>query len=227
MPTPLRRPPLVAAVCERLLHDHGKAEWLPPERTLAATLGVSRPILREAIKRLENQGLLASRHGVGVQVVNQPHVPVGAALARALPAPAERVRQFTAARAVVEPELARLAAQRAGPDDLARLRAAQERLADARDFAAAVAADLDFHHHLAAAAGNQVLALMLASMASLEAASRRVTLQRVGLGPAWEQHQRILDAVARRDPAGAAAAMQAHLAAATAGLSRSARPSSP
>src|SRR4051812_2784049 len=100
--TTLRRPPLVESVCSLLREKHLKAEWLAPERQLAATLGVSRPVLREAIKRLENQGLLASRHGVGVQVVDQPHVPVGAALERALPSPAERIRQFTAARRVVE-----------------------------------------------------------------------------------------------------------------------------
>jgi DNA-binding FadR family transcriptional regulator len=225
MATSLRRPPLVESVCALLREQHRSAEWLPPERKLAATLGVSRPVLREAIKRLEHEGLLASRHGVGVQVVDQPHLPVGAALERALPSPAERVRQFTAARSVVEPELARLAAEHVKPAGLRRLQAAQSRLADCRDFADAVEADLEFHRSIAEVSGNQVLALMLASMAGLEAASRRVTLERVGLRPAWEQHQLIVDAIAAHDPDRAEAAMRAHLAAAQATLPRSRRSS--
>lgn len=219
----LRRPPLVESVCTLLREKHRKAEWLPPERQLAITLGVSRPVLREAIKRLENQGLLASRHGVGVQVVDQPHVPVGAALERALPSPTERIRQFTAARRVVEPELARLAATRAKSREIQRLQAAQSQLADCRDFEGAVIADLEFHRSIAEASGNQVLALMIASMAALEATSRRVTLERVGLRPAWEQHQSIVDAIAAHDPDQAEAAMRAHLDAAHATLPHSRR----
>ncbi len=216
----LRRPPLVESVCAHLREAHRDDEWLPPERKLAEELGVSRPVVREAIKRLENQGLLLSRHGIGVQVVNQPHVPVGAALERALPAKAERVRQFTAARVVVEPELARLAARLARPADLKLLREAQTRLADCHDFDAAVAADLEFHRGIAQAAGNQVLALMLASMGPLEADSRRVTLERVGLTEAWNQHQRVLDAIAAKDPKSAHTAMLTHLQAAQGVLNR-------
>ena len=211
MASTLRRPPLVESVCTLLLEKYRDAEWLPPERKLAVTLGVSRPVLREAIKRLENQGLLASRHGVGVQVVDEPHVPVGAALERALPSRTERIRQFTAARLVVEPELARLAATRIKPAQLKRLEAAQRRLADCQDFAEGLAADLEFHRIIAKSSGNQVLALMIASMAALETASRQVTLQRVGLRQAGEQHQRIFLAIADKDPAKAETAMIAHL----------------
>lgn len=225
MASSLRRPPLVEAVCALLLEKHRDAEWLPPERKLAVELGVSRPVLREAIKRLENQGLLSARHGVGVQVVDQPHVPIGAALERALPSPAERVRQFTDARRVVEPELARLAAERIKPAELRRLQAALARLADCRDFDDAVDADLEFHRCIAEASGNQVLSLMIASMAALEAASRRVTLERVGLPQAYEQHQRIVDAIAAHEPAKAERAMLDHLTAAQATLPRSRRTS--
>lgn len=220
MPTSLRRPPLVESICARLSETHRNDRWLPPERKLALELGVSRPVLREAIKRLENQGLLISRHGVGVEVVNQPHAPVRAALERALPAKPERIRQFTAARVLVEPELARLAAMRARPADLKALRQAQARLADCRDFHAAVEADLEFHRGIAQAANNQVLALMIASMGSLEADSRRVTLEKVGLTDAWDQHQRVLEAIADRKPEAAHAAMLAHLHAAQQALSR-------
>lgn len=211
----LRRPPLVQAICDRLLQDHGDDDWLPPERQLATHLGVSRPALREAIKRLEMQGLLASRHGVGVQVVDRPHTPIQAALERALPSPTERIRQFTAARLMIEPELAGLTAQHAKAADLKALRATHVRFTKA-DLPAAdtIAADLEFHRLIAHAAGNRVLALMIASMATLEADSRQLTLRRVGLATARSQHARILDAIVARDSPAAREAMRTHVDAA-------------
>lgn len=223
MTQPLHRPSLVEAICERLLNDHRGTTWLPPERKLALDLGVSRPALREAIKRLENQGLLAARHGVGVEIVDEPHVPIQGVLERALPAPAERIRQFTAARLIVEPPLARLAATRAKRDDRSAWQAAHRRLLDSADLAAAVEADLEFHRAIARAAGNQVLALMLASMSRLEAESRHVTLGRVGLEEARAQHQSILDALLARDADAAESAMRHHLDAAEAALLRNRR----
>lgn len=219
MPLSLRRAPLVESICERLLADHRQSDWLPPERQLAVELGVSRPALREAIKRLENQGLLAARHGVGVQVVDQPEAPIQAVLERALPSPTERIRQFTAARQLVEPELAALAAIRLtkGPGD--RLASIHDRFCAAADLDAALVADLEFHRALASLSGNRVLELMIASMAPLETDSRRVTLGQVGLAQARRQHGRILAAVLARDPDTARRAMETHLRAAAASLS--------
>jgi GntR family transcriptional repressor for pyruvate dehydrogenase complex len=215
MPQPLRRVPLVESICTRLLQDHGDEEWLPPERELATSLGVSRPALREAIKRLEMQGLLASRHGVGVQVVDLPHTPVQAVLERVLPSPAERIRQFTAARRLIEPELAALAAARLRAADRRELQACHARFLDAAlPVAGTIEADLDFHRLIARAAGNRVLALMIASMAPLEADARQATLSRVGLAAARRQHAAILAAIVAGDGPAARAAMTAHLDAA-------------
>jgi DNA-binding FadR family transcriptional regulator len=208
----LRRAPLVEIICERLLQDHGEDDWLPPERELATRLGVSRPALREAIKRLEMQGRLAARHGVGVQVVDLPHAPVQAVLERVLPSPAERIRQFTVARRLIEPELAALAASQARATDRRELRAIHDRFLDpALPVAGTLEADLDFHRRIARAAGNRVLALMIASMAPLESDSRRATLTRVGLATARRQHTAILEAILAGDSPGARAAMLGHL----------------
>jgi GntR family transcriptional repressor for pyruvate dehydrogenase complex len=222
MPEVLRRAPLVESNCARLRQDYAGAEWLPPERELSGRLGVSRPALREAIKRLEIEGLLASRHGVGVEVVDRPHAPVQSALERLLPAPADRLRQFTAARRVIEPELAALAAAHARPSDRRDLQAAHARfVAAAATPGPAVAADLDFHRAIARASGNQVLALMIASMSPLEADSRRVTLGQVGHATAARQHARILEAITAGDGPAARGAMLAHLEAALRSLSPS------
>jgi DNA-binding FadR family transcriptional regulator len=61
---------------------------------------------------------------------------------------------------------------------------------------------------------------MLASMGPLEADSRRVTLERVGLTEAWNQHQRVLEAIVKGEPESAHAAMLAHLQAAQNALGR-------
>ncbi|HRE83430.1 MAG TPA: FCD domain-containing protein [Opitutaceae bacterium] len=210
-----KRLPVVAEICERLLQKHRDAEWLPAERTLSVSLGVSRAALREAIQRLEIQGLLEVRHGIGVRVVNNPQAPVRATLLRALPDFQQRLRQFSEVRVLLEPEIARRAAERiTEPEGVALLEVHARLQAAGDDVEAAVRADLEFHRHLAEIAGNKVLALMLVSIADLEDEARRVTLVRVGLPQAFSQHQAIVDAVVAGKADVAQAAMAAHVLAA-------------
>jgi len=214
MLSPLRRSPLVEAICARLLDQHRATEWLPGERTLSARMGVSRSALREAVQRLEIQGLLEVKHGVGVRVVNNPQVPVRATLLRELPDFGERLRQFSEVRLLIEPEIARRAAERATPDQRAGLRAVHSRLGSASNVESAVRADLDFHRLLAEIAGNRVLALMVGSIAGLEEETRQITLMRVGLAEAFAQHEQVVVAVETGDREAAHAAMLAHVTAA-------------
>ncbi len=182
---------------------------------LSTQLGVSRTALREAIQRLEIQGLLEVSHGIGVRVVDNPHAPVRATLLRTLPDFEQRLRQFAEVRVLIEPELARRAADRITPADTQRLRALLHDLDAAGPLVdKAVRADLAFHRCIADIAGNRVLALMLGSMAELEEEARRVTLVRVGLAAAKLQHQRIVDAIASGDGDAAHATMLAHVIAA-------------
>jgi len=211
---PLQRTPLPEAIARHLLAEYSTAEWLPPERQLATDLGVSRSALREAIKRLENQGLLESRHGVGVRVTRNFNAPMRQLLQHALPSPSARIRQFAAVRVLLEPEIARLAALQAKRADIDQLQLCQDQLQRATDLDAAVAADLEFHRHLAVTGGNLVLALMLSSIAELEEQARLISLRRVGLTNAYAQHQRILDAVAVGDATAARDAMLFHVQAA-------------
>lgn len=215
--TPLKpTPSLVEQVCSRLARqlrdevDSGDGK-LPPERLMAERLGVSRTVLREATKRLELQGLLEIRHGSGIRAVNRLHKPLSGSLSILLPELQERLRQLSEARAAIEPEIARQAAMKAKATDLKQLRSIHERLIAAETHDDAVEADIDFHRTLARIAGNEILKLMLESLADLGRESRRVTIGNVGRQRAIDHHATILNAVAAHDANAAAKAMKHHM----------------
>jgi DNA-binding FadR family transcriptional regulator len=221
-------PSLVEQVCSRLarqLRDEVASgdDKLPPERLMAERLGVSRTVLREATKRLELQGLLEIRHGSGIRAVNRLHKPLSGSLSILLPELSERLRQLSEARAAIEPEIARQAALKAKAADVKQLRGIHERLLAAETHDEAVEADIDFHRTLARIAGNEIMKLMLESLADLGRESRRVTIGNVGRQRAIDHHAAILNAVAAHDGHAAATAMKHHMDEAARDLSAKAK----
>jgi DNA-binding FadR family transcriptional regulator len=75
----------------------------------------------------------------------------------------------------------------------------------------AVEADIQFHRAVAQIAGNEILALMLESLADLGRESRRMTIGNVGRHRAIAHHSAIIAAIAAHDPAAAARAMKHHM----------------
>lgn len=214
---PIDRPPsLVEDVCDRLItalsegltSDNG---LIPSERTLAVQLGVSRPVVREAIKRLESQGLLEVRHGVGTRRVDRLHLPLNHALTLRVADCSARLQQSLEVRRVVEPAVARLAALRLKPADLRELQHLHQQLIDSPHLEAAAAADIAFHHAIARASGNELFVLVLDSIADLGRESRLATMTQVGVDRAIEHHSVILEALAEQDAQAAFDAMQNHL----------------
>jgi GntR family transcriptional repressor for pyruvate dehydrogenase complex len=210
-----RPPSLVEKVCQRLA-DLARActpeeSFLPTERVLAAQFGVSRSVVREATKRLEQQGLLEIRQGLGIRPVNRLHKPLSDSLHLLVPDDMERLRQLLELRLIVEPENARFAAERATAAQLDALRAAHQHLVQASTPADSVAADMAFHRLLAAASGNQISALLLHSLSDLLEASLNHGYQRVTPALAIRQHAIILAAIERHDGAAAARATTRHL----------------
>jgi DNA-binding FadR family transcriptional regulator len=207
---------LVEEVCARIaseVRDGGGAGdgWLPPERDLALKLGVSRPVVREATKRLELQGLLEVKHGVGTKVVDKLHKPLNGSLALLIPDETERLRQLVQVRFMLEPENARLAAQNATAGQIRKLRAALKDLEATTDFETAVEADMAFHRELAAASGNQIATLLLHSLSELLQASLKHGYSRTSTDNAVHQHAAVLSAIEKRDAEAAAKAMREHL----------------
>ena len=173
---------------------------LPKEELLAAELDVSRGVVRECIRALEERGVVRVRHGRGATVlparawnVLDPQVFAavrGAAGGRRL------VSEALEARAIVQGETAALAAERSRPEAVAALTAAVEAIETAPD-AGLPAAELEFDRVLAEAAGNRPLARVAVALAA--AAPARPARP--------DGYRRVLDAIVAADPAVARAAI--------------------
>jgi DNA-binding FadR family transcriptional regulator len=214
-----RPPSLVEKVCEQLVglvRGDLKSEdgWLPTERELAARLGVSRNVVREATKRLETQGLVEIQHGIGIKAVDRLHRPLNGSLSLLIPNLADRLQSLNEARLAIEPDTAALAAGRATKAQLRELRRIHERLEVAADNKAAVEVDFEFHRAIADASGNLIFRLILDSLAELGLSSRSRSMGRVGKQRAVQQHAAILRAIEACDAASARKLMQSHVLAA-------------
>jgi GntR family transcriptional repressor for pyruvate dehydrogenase complex len=218
------RSTLVEKVCRQLTqvirHEmNGEDSLLPPERELALQFGVSRPVVREAMKRLELQGLLEVRHGIGTRIVDRLHAPLSGSINLLVGDAHARLTQSLEVRAVLEPEVARLAAERATAAERKHLRSVHRKLEDAKELSQAIEADLDFHRALAQMSGNDIFGLVLSSMADMGRASRQATISIAGVEVARAHHARILDAIIRGDAKAAESAMRQHIQSAIADLS--------
>ena len=212
----VRKHTLVEEVSDRLAEAIRKGRLaveglLPSERQLAEQFGVSRPVVREATKRLELQGLVEVRQGIGIRVIDRLHAPVSSAARLLLPEEGERLRQALEVRAILEPEIARRAAERATGTDRERLRQLHEVLKSASDLSAAMEADLAFHRELARVSGNEIFGLMLDSIADLGRESRRATMSEAGVGRAVKQHASVLKGILAGDAKAAERAMRIHI----------------
>ena len=218
--TALQRPvSLVEGVCQQLAElvrgtTSQDDRWLPAERSLAEQLGVSRTVVREATKRLEQQGLLEIQHGTGIKVVNKLHRPLNDSLSLLIPDVAERLQQLNETRMSIEPDAAAFAAERASTGHIRNMQKIQAELESAPDHAAAIEADISMHRAIAEASGNLIYQLVLDSLADIGFTSRLRTIGRIGKAAAVEHHAQILEAIINRDPAAARAAMQRHILAA-------------
>ena len=184
---------------------------LPPERDLATQLGVSRPSVREALIALEVEGLVEVRMGSGIYVTSldtAPRADVDAALG-----PFDIIR----ARALIEAELAALAAREHTPALLKKLRAAVKAMeADIALRVMPIRGDRDFHLALAEASGNAALLRVVTDLFDernnpLFAQLGRHFESARSWRAAVAEHRSVVRAVAAGDVAGARAAMRQHL----------------
>ncbi len=188
---------------------------LPYEQELAGALGVSRATITQALRQLEREGLVEVRRGRGGGVFAHRATTDGAdpAVLAELRATAAAVHDAAELRAIVEPAVAALAAERAGDvalDRLAGHNAAMHAAAD--DDYGFMRADTTFHLELARASGNP----LLAEAVERSRLSMARALEVLPDSPAWHertvtQHAALLDALRARDAAAARRAMERHV----------------
>lgn len=186
------------------------ASILPPEAALLQEFGISRTVLRDAVKSLESKGLLQARQRVGTTVTpsagwNMLDAEVLGWVAQSGADPEFLIR-LTELRQIVEPGACALAAQKADETSLLRLEAAWARMVAAVDDPQAfAAADHDFHIALLLAADNPYLASICAAITaaltiSLQHTNFTVARNRASL----PEHERIVLALRQRDGQAAA-----------------------
>ena len=187
---------------------------LPAERDLARQFGVSRTAVREAIKALQEKGLVDAFPGRGTFVTNGTSNSMRRSMDRILKGGESNGWSYLVeVREILEPEIAALAAIRADEQEVAAMREAVDVMDKAvRDSDAFIEADLDFHLALAEAAANPIVLSLIDSIVALLREQRMRIFHQDG-GPERGQlhHRRILDAIEGRNPQEARAAMRAHL----------------
>lgn len=183
-------------------------ERLPSESELGRVFGVSRPVVREALMSLQALGLTISQPGIGTFVVSD-RVRVPLLLGRYSPAHVREVRRC------IEIPSARLAAGRRSARDVGEIAGILARMDEADNPARRNLLDASFHIAIAHSSRNPLIVKLVEDLRGvLEEHSLAVARAPYRRRAASEEHRAIYDAIVDRDPDGAAAAMDAHLAAA-------------
>ena len=183
---------------------------LPPERELAEQLDISRSTLRQALTALVQSGhLMAARgRGGGTFVAEAPPLTVGGPT----PSP-ERFRDVLDYRVAIETGAALLAAERAEPEDLERMREqVQEMKAIGEDFEPYRRADIRFHIALAEAArSHRLVAAMTEVQGDMSELISLIAHPDEVLAQSNAQHAQLIDLIEAHDAAGAAELVRKHL----------------
>jgi GntR family transcriptional regulator, transcriptional repressor for pyruvate dehydrogenase complex len=186
---------------------------LPAERELARRLGVSRPVLREALRALSLMKVVDIRQGTGTWVTSLEPRQMISHLDFAFSSDETALTKVFEARRVVESGNVRFAAARVSDADLDRLGDLFHELGNALDDPDRFSElDIAFHDAICAAADNFMLAQFMTIIDTLGKVSRQRTggLRRVR-ETAVQDHRNILDALRARDPDSAERAMRGHL----------------
>jgi len=210
---------LVDDFAERIRHGQiAPGQRLPTESEIMRQFGVSRTVVREALSRLQAQGLVETHHGVGSYAL----APSGGADFRVDPSDIATVRDVLVLlelRICLESEAAGLAAQRRDAGQLAEMRRALD------DFHTALAADTDavtpdfrFHLLIAQSTDNRYFADLMSHLGAAIIPRTRINSARFAhedpaqyLARVNLEHEAIYEAIRRQDAQGARAAMRTHL----------------
>ena len=195
----------------------GPGDRLPSERDLGEQFGVSRTVVREAVRGLQARGVLRVQPGRAAEIIAVPASQITETFALFLRgANTQRVlnaEHISEVRETLEIKLAELACVRAAQEDLDLMDDSIVSMAAAADVERASTYDVDFHRLIASATKNVLFVVLLDSLGDVLMELRRRSLAVEGRRDrAVAEHRRILDAMVARDVGAARAAMADHLA---------------
>ena len=215
---PIRKSALAEEIIARLLtlikeRELQPGEKLPPERELAARLGVSRPSLREALRALSVMNVIEMRQGDGTYVSSLEPELLVEHLDFVLSIDDSTFLQLFETRKIVEAGIMALAAQRITSEELEALEACLQKSREyVNDHEMFLQTDLELHERITRAARNPFLTRFMASLSQLSIASRSRTVAIPGVREETvEAHRKIVEALKARDPEAARQAMLEHL----------------
>jgi GntR family transcriptional regulator, transcriptional repressor for pyruvate dehydrogenase complex len=213
---PIPHADLVDEVVQRMRNDiiggaFGSTSRLPSEGDLGNSFGVSRTVIREAMRILGAQGLVEVSQGRQARIKAADPQLVVDAFHTYLQRSEHSLLELIEVRRPLEAAIAALAAQRASEAQIAAMKEAIDQYAAGRTLNERTEADVRFHDLLAESTANHVFQLLLKTVAELMRLSRFVTLRHSDNDRVIAGHRAVLDAVERRDPAGAHRAMIEHL----------------
>jgi DNA-binding FadR family transcriptional regulator len=215
---PIERSSVAEQVAKQLLElvrtrNLKPGDQLPPERSLAALMQVSRPSVREALRGLQILGVLKMRQGGGIYVSSLDPAELLGPLQFLITLNSQSVDALYQSRVLIDGGIARMAAGQISDADIVRL---QNMLVTQRSLVSDPlgfrVSDLEFHRTIMEAAGNPFLTRVSASLYVLGMEYRRIASETPGvLRQSLADHEDIVAALTRRDPDAAEKALEIHL----------------
>jgi GntR family transcriptional repressor for pyruvate dehydrogenase complex len=220
----LKKPPLSEEVEKQLRASinagmYKPGDKLPSERELVDQFEVSRVTVRDALKRLQNLGLISTRRGVnaGAYVLEPSPQPFTLGIDNLIQMKRVNFAHLIEIRLYIEPDVARSAALSATPKDVQRL---TELLDEAERYAAsypkqARMTNVRFHCEVAKTVQNALIVFLCESITQVYSAMlielTHTKLDEKGIKKLISEHRNILEAITRKDPAEAFERTKSHL----------------
>lgn len=210
---PASRDELMSVLADRILTgDYAIGAKLPSEREVALSSGLSRPIVREILRGLEERGLIDIQPGRGAYVRVPSSMNITQSMDSFTRTNGATPRHLVEARAMLEERTATLAAERATPEDVAALRELSAAFDNATNVIDRARCDLAFHGMIAKSSHNPVLETMFGAIAPLifELQLRSLDDPTI-VGAGAPLHHTVVDGISTRDAEAAGSAMWQHV----------------
>lgn len=214
----IKKEHLYESVAEKLeimiISDSGQlGQKLPSEQSLAKSFGVSRNIIREALKILKERGLIDLRTGEGAYITKPASQTLTDLIGRMLVMDNIDAASVYEMRVLFEIKACSLAAERATEQEFQELENINQQMKEqSENIDARVELDLLFHAHIAKITKNPLLGLFVQSMTSLLKTMIKQAIQFPGGSEnGIEYHQKIIDCLRSRDLQRAEDVMREHL----------------